>query len=154
MSARILLLSAGLLLVGLSACGDLGRSNPYDPGSGVEVNTDELLIGTWTREAAGENRIYVFKRDGRVELFDYSSPSGGTVDRDAGYPLTLVISYSGTYTLNGNLLRLSFTGVQTSDPSGVPPSLPSTDRVVSILVDATALTLAERDGNRTYTRLD
>ena len=30
----------------LSGCGGLERKNPYDPASGLEVDTEELLIGS------------------------------------------------------------------------------------------------------------
>lgn len=146
-----------IALLILAGCGSFERSNPCDsanPASGEECNPTELLIGTWSREDAEKNEVYTFKRDGSVELSDYSSPDGGAVDRNASFPQTLVIRYIGTYSLvGGNLLRISFAEVQINDPEEVPPSLPPTDKVVEVVIERDALILKERDGDRVYTRI-
>ena len=144
---------AAALLFLLAGCGNFERSNPFDPAGGRPVEIGDLLIGTWSREDSEKNEVYTFKRDGRVELRDYSSPGGGEVDRDAPFPQTLVVVYSGTYTLIGNLLRISFTDVQINDPEGLPPSLPPSDKVVEIEVTADRLVMREWDGDRIYTRM-
>ena len=142
-----------IALLLLAGCGNFERSNPYDPAGGQVVNPAELLIGTWSREDPEKNEVYTFKRDGRVELRDYSSLDGGEVDRDASYTQTRVISFSGTYRLVGNLLRISFAEVQINDPEEMPPSLPPADKMVEVVVERDALTLKERDGDRVYTRI-
>lgn len=142
-----------LVLFAALGCGVPARDNPVDPANPNPVDYAGLLIGTWSRVDAEKNEIYTLKTDGRVELYNYSAPGGGEVDRNAAYPQTLVITYYGSYTLAGNLLRLSFTGVQTNNPDGSLPALPSTDKVVSIQVTRTTLTLEERDGDRVYTRI-
>jgi hypothetical protein len=143
----LLVLSAAL------GCGVPSRDHVLDPANPHPVDMAALLIGTWSRIDAEKNELYTLKADGRVELYDYTAPGGGQVDRNAAYPQTLVITYYGTYTLAGNLLRFSFTGVQTNNPDGTPPALPLTDKVVSIQVTRTTLTLEERDGDRVYTRI-
>jgi len=150
MIRKIAIIVLGTTLIG---CGEVKRDNPFDPGSGQEIDLGQLLIGTWSRDDAEANEIYVFKGDGRVELRSYSAPGGGEVDRQASYPQTLEARFSGTYTLAGNLLRISFSNVTINDPDGVPPALPLTDRVVEISVQDNTLILHERDGNRAYTRV-
>lgn len=153
MSGFIGKMAMAVLVVVASGCGEFERSNPLDPASGQDVNTGELLIGSWSREDAEKNEVYTFKRNGSIELRDYSAPDGGAVDRNASFPQTLVIKYSGTYNVVGNLLRISYTQVQVSDPGGLPPPLPPADKVVSIVVGFDQLVLEERDGDRIYERL-
>lgn len=144
-----LFLGCALLL----GCGVPERDNPLDPASGRGGDIAELLIGTWNRADAEKNEVYVFKRNGGFELHSYSAPGGGEVDRNAPYPQTLRITYFGTYALVGNLLRLSFSGVQTNQPGGVLPALPPADKVVTIAVARDTLIFREPDGDRLYTRL-
>ena len=146
---KIALLIALLPL--LLACGDVGRSNPHDPRSenGIDLVTE--LVGTWSREAVEQNQIYIFKEDSRAELRDYSAPDGGSVDRNGAFPQTLVYSFSGTYMLVGDLLRVTFTDVQVNDPGGTPPLL--RDKVVNIRIANDELIMEEIDGDRTYVRL-
>ena len=135
----------------LLACGNFERSNPFDPtveGSITDLNA--LLVGTWSRADVERNQVYTFKEDGRVELRDYSAPDGGAIDRNGSYPETLVLSFSGTYVLVGDRLRISFTFVRTNDPSGQVPSL--RDKVVPIAILGDVLTMKEADGNREYMR--
>jgi len=153
MSSLICKLAIVALAVASSGCGEFERGNPFDPASGQEINTGELLIGSWSREDAEKNEVYTFKRNGSIELRDYSSPSGGEVDRNASFPQTLVISYSGTYTVVGNLLRISYSQAQVNDPGGQPPPLPPSDKVMSIVISSDQLILEERDGDRVYERL-
>ena len=94
--------------------------------------------------------MYTFKKDGRVELRDYSAPGEGEIDRNGSYPETLVLSFSGTYVLAGDRLRISFTSVRTNDPLGKVPSL--RDKVVLISILGDVLTMKEVDGNREYMR--
>jgi len=144
---------AVLVVVALVGCGEFERSNRFDPASGQVVNFDDLLIGSWSREDAEKNEVYIFKSNGSVELRDYSAPDGGEVDRNASFPQTLEIRYSGTYILVGNLLKISYTRVQINDPEDQPPLLPPSDKVVSIVVSSDQLILEERDGDRIYERL-
>jgi hypothetical protein len=153
MSGLIGKMAMAVLVVVTSGCGEFERSNPLDPASGQEVNTGELLIGSWSREDAEKNEVYTFKSNGSVELRDYSAPDGGEVDRNASFPQTLEIRYSGTYTVVGNLLRISFSQAQVNDPGGSPPLLPPSDKVISIVVGFDQLILEERDGDRIYERL-
>ena len=135
----------------LLACGDFERSNPFDTtveGSITDLNA--LLIGTWSRADVEKNQVYTFKKDGRVELRDYSAPGEGEIDRNGSYPETLVLSFSGTYVLAGDRLRISFTSVRTNDPLGQVPSL--RDKVVLIAISGDVLTMKEVDGNREYMR--
>jgi hypothetical protein len=133
------------------ACGDVGRSNPYDPSGENVIDLRAQLVGTWSREAVEQNQIYIFKEDGRAELRDYSAPDGGTVDRNGAFPQTLVYSFSGTYMLVGDLLRITFTDVQINDPGGALPLL--RDKVVNIRIANNELIMEETDGDRTYVRL-
>ena len=133
------------------ACGDVGRSNPNDPSREDAIDLPVELVGTWSREAVEQNQIYIFKEDGRAELRDYSAPDGGTVDRNGTFPQTLVYSFSGTYMLVGDLLRITFTDVQINDPGGTLPLL--RDKVVNIRIANNELIMEETDGDRTYVRL-
>jgi hypothetical protein len=149
MRRMALVLALGALGMG---CGELERSNPYDTTrSGGIVDLREELVGAWSREDVEKNEVYAFKADGRVELRDFSSPGGGPVDRNASYPQTLVLSFTGTYVLVGDLLRITFTDVQSNDPSGSKPLL--RDKVVNILIQGNRLTMKEADGERVYARL-
>ncbi len=129
---------------------DANRSNPYDPGDGGITDLSSLLVGTWSRDDAEKNQIYTFKEDGRAELRDFSAPDGGAVDRNGVYPQTLVIRFSGTYVIVGDLLRITFTNVQTNDPGGDTPLL--LDKVVNIRIKNDQLTMEERDGEIVYVR--
>ncbi|MFA6111561.1 MAG: hypothetical protein WDA75_22610 [Candidatus Latescibacterota bacterium] len=142
-----------LFLAAISGCGVPERDHVLDPANPNPVDIAALLVGTWSRVDAEKNEIYTLKADGRVELYDYTAPGGGEVDRNGSYPQTLVITYYGSYALVGNLLRLSFTGGTTNNPDGSLPALPEADKVVSIQVTRTTLTLKERDGDRVYTRI-
>ena len=135
----------------LFACGGVERLNSSDPRSENFVKLRNLLVGTWSREAVEQNQIYIFKEDGRAELRDYSTPDGGTVDRNGTFPQTLVYSFSGTYMLVGDLLRITFTDVQINDPGGTLPLL--RDKVVNIRIANNELIMEETDGDRTYVRL-
>jgi hypothetical protein len=108
-------------------------------------------VGTWSRADAESNQVYTFKEDGRVELRDYTSPNGGAIDRNASFPQVLVLSFTGTYILVGDILRINFTAVQTNDPAGQTPSL--RDKQVNIRISGNTLTMEERDGDRLYTRI-
>ena len=135
----------------LLACGNFERSNPFDPtveGNITDLNT--LLVGTWSRADIEKNQVYTFKKDGRIELRDYSAPGEGYIDRNGSYPETLVLSFSGTYVLAGDRLRIMFTSVRTNDPLGQVPSL--RDKVVPIAILGDVLTMKEVDGNREYIR--
>lgn len=143
-----------ILTIGLVGCGNsddttLGRANPFDRGDAITLSS--LLVGSWSRSDAEKNQVYTFKNDGRAELRDYSSPDGTAVDRNGAYPQTLVFSFTGTYTTVGNLLRITFTDVQTNDPSGETPLL--RDKIVNIRITDDELTLEELDGDRVYTRI-
>ncbi|MEE3259472.1 MAG: hypothetical protein VX293_09705 [Candidatus Latescibacterota bacterium] len=142
------------LLPLLVACGDLKRDNLYDPQGGNITDLRSLLVGTWSLADAEKNQIYTFKAEGQppaCTLRDYSAPNGGPVDRNGAYPQTLVISFAGTYKLVGDLLRITFTGVQTNDPGGEAPLL--LDKVVNIRIANDELTLEELDGDRVYARI-
>ena len=135
----------------LLSCGNFERSNPFDPtveGSITDLNA--VLVGTWSRADVEKNQVYTFKEDGRVEIRDYSAPGGGDINRNGSYPETLVLSFSGTYILVGDRLRISFTSVMTNDPSGLVPSL--RDKVVPIAILGNVLIMKEVDGNREYMR--
>lgn len=152
-------IAGALLCALLLGCGVPERDSPLDPASGQEVDPAELLIGTWSRVDAEKNEVYTFKPNGACELWDYSpGPESSAmdlseVDRNAPFPQTLYIQFSGTYLLRGNLLSLSFTGVATNDPDSALPSLPPQDKVVSIVVGVDQLIIEERDGDRLYTRI-
>jgi hypothetical protein len=140
-----------LLLPLLLACGNVKRTNSYDPRGGGITDLRSLLVGTWSRDDAEKNQIYTFKEDGRAELRDFSAPKGGAIDRNGAYPQTLVFSFSGTYAIVGDLLRITFTDVQTNDPGGETPIL--RDKVVNIAIKGDELTLEEPDGDRVYARI-
>lgn len=140
-----------LLLPLLLACGNVKRTNSYDPSGGGITDLRSLLVGTWSRDDAEKNQIYTFKEDGRAELRDFSTLEGGAIDRNGAYPQTLVFSFSGTYAIVGDLLRITFTGVQTNDPGGETPLL--RDKVVNIRIQGDKLTLEEPDGDRVYARI-
>ncbi|HIG54208.1 MAG TPA: hypothetical protein EYG11_20290 [Candidatus Latescibacteria bacterium] len=140
-----------LLLPLLLACGNVKRTNSYDPSGGGITDLRSLLVGTWSRDDAEKNQIYTFKEDGRAELRDFSTLEGGAIDRNGAYPQTLVFSFSGTYAMVGDLLRITFTGVQTNDPGGETPLL--RDKVVNIRIQGDKLTLEEPDGDRVYARI-
>ena len=143
---------AGLALcLYLVACGNFERKNPYDPQGGGITDFNALLVGTWSRADGESNQVYTFKEDGRVELRDYTSPDGGTIDRNASFPQTLVLSFTGTYILVGDILRINFTAVQTNNPAGQTPSV--RDKQVNIRISGNTLTMEERDGDRLYTRI-
>ncbi len=147
MRAQLIMVFLPLLV----ACGDFKRANPYDPQGGGITDLRSLLVGTWSRDDAEKNQIYTFKEDGRAELRDYTAPDGGAVDRNGVYPQTLEIRFSGTYVLVGDLLRITFTNVQTNDPGGDTPLL--LDKVVNIRIQNDQLTMEERDGERVYGRI-
>ncbi len=150
---KLLIALAFVAVLGQTACGNFERENPCDPSSLLDsavCDTSTLLIGTWTRDDAEKNQVYTFKMDQRVELRDYSAPGGGTIDRNASYPQTLVLSFTGTYVLVGDLLRINFTDVQTNELGGEVPTL--RDKQVNIRIVGNTLTLKEIDGDRIYTR--
>ena len=140
-----------LFLPLLLACGNVKRTNSYDPRGGGITDLRSLLVGTWSRDDAEKNQIYTFKVDGRAELRDFSAQEGGAIDRNGAYPQTLVFSFSGTYAIVGDLLRITFTDVQTNDPGGETPIL--RDKVVNIAIKGDELTLEEPDGDRVYARI-
>ena len=140
-----------LLLPLLLACGNVKRTNCYDPNGVCITDLPSLLVGTWSRDDAEKNQIYTFKADGRAELRDFSAPEGGAIDRNGAYPQTLVFSFSGTYAIVGDLLRITFSGVQRNDPGGETPIL--RDKVVNIAITGDELTVKEPDGDRVYARI-
>lgn len=145
---------AALAAVALTilACGDLARDNPADPAVSGGLSLQDQLLGRWSRDDAEKNEIYTFSADRRVELRDYTSPSGGTVDRNATFPTTRVRVYEGTFRLGGDLLSLSFTRAQSNDAADAV-QVPATVRVVEISIRRNTLTFAESDGRRFYNRL-
>ena len=144
---------AAALVMSLVACGGPVRDNPLDPRVSRTIDLQEALVGSWGRDDAEKNEVYTFKVGGRVELRDFSSASGGAVDRNASFPQTLVITFAGTYELTGSVLRLSFTQAESNDPAGRVPSLPGGDRQVVVGIRHDVLTIQEADGVRQYTRL-
>ena len=130
-----------------TACGDLSRDNPVDG-----QNLGDQLLGVWSGNDAGKNEIYTFTADGRVEMRDFTSLTGGTVDRNATFPTTRVRIFAGTYTLVGNLLSIRFTQAQSNDPDE-DLRVPSRQKVVEISIRRDTLTFTESDGKRFYTRL-
>ena len=135
-----------------TACGDLSRDNLVDPVVNGGQNLGDQLLGAWSGNDAGKNEIYTFTADGRVVLRDFTSLTGGTVDRNATFPTTRVRIFAGTYTLVGNLLAMFFTQAQSNDPDEVLP-VPSRQKVVAISIRGDTLTFTESDGKRFYTRL-
>ena len=77
-----------------TACGDLSRDNPVDLGAGGQTLGDQLL-GAWSRTDDEKNEIYTFTADRHVELRDFTSLTGGTVDRNATFPTTRVRIFAG-----------------------------------------------------------
>ena len=142
-----------VLLFALGGCGQLDRDNPVDPRVSPAAELRQQLIGSWSREDGEKNEVYTFKGDNRVELFDYSSPDGGLADRNASFPQTLVLVYSGTFRLLGDQLYLNFSQVQSNDPAGAEPALPDEERQVELNIRLNQLILKERDGSRVYFRL-
>lgn len=106
-----------LLGLWLTACGEFDRDNPVDPVVSGGVDLRELLVGTWSRADTEKNEVYFFTGDGRVELRDYTSTGEGAIDRNASFPPTRVRSFTGSYSLVGNVLRITFTLAQSSDPT-------------------------------------
>lgn len=148
------LLAGFFLCLYLAACGNFERENECDPKTSLSssfCDIESLIIGTWSRADGEKNQVYTFKEDGRVELRDYTSPDGGAIDRNASYPQTLVLSFTGTYILVGDILRINFTAVQTNDPAGQTPSLGPKE--VNVRIRGNTLTMEERDGDRIYARL-
>ncbi len=134
-----------------TACGDLSRDNPVDPVVNGGQNLGDQLLGAWSGNDAGKNEIYTFTADGRVELRDFTSLTGGTVDRNATFPTTRVRIFAGIYTLVGNLLSIRFTLAQSNADEDL--SVPSRQKVVEISIRRDTLTFTESDGKRFYTRL-
>ena len=118
---------------------------------GHAVQDDPPCRDLRLRQAVEQDQVYIFKQDNRAELRDYSAPDGGPVDRNGAFPQTLVFSFSGTYLLVGDLLRITFTDVQTNDPGGSKPLL--RDKVVNIRIANDELIMEEIDGDRAYARL-
>ena len=135
----------------LVACGNFERTGQHDPLGGGITDLKLLLVGTWSRDDAEKSQIYVFKEDGRAELRDYTAPDGGAVDRNGAYPQTLVFSFTGTYQIVGDLMRITFTDVQTNEPGGEKPLF--RDKVVNIEIVGDELTMKEADGDRVYARI-
>jgi hypothetical protein len=160
---RLLQVRGGRSLVGicltltavlvLCACGVPSRDNPLDPGNPHPVDVAALLVGTWSRVDAEANEIYAFRADGHVELHAYAARGSWAVNRNAPADSVAVITYSGSYTLYGRLLRLSFSAVAVNGPDDALPPLPAADPVVKISVEEQRLTLHQLDGDRVYTRL-
>jgi hypothetical protein len=61
------------------------------------------------------------------------------------------LSFTGTYVILGDLLRINFTNVQTNELGGEPPLL--RDKQVNIRIEGSTLTMKELDGDRIYTRI-
>ncbi|MFP6646022.1 MAG: hypothetical protein VCF24_21065 [Candidatus Latescibacterota bacterium] len=141
-----------IIVIVAAGCGDLSRDNLTDPAVSGGQNLGDQLLGAWSGNDAGKNEIYTFRADGRVELRDFTSLTGGTVDRNATFPTTRVRIFAGTYTLVGNLLTMFFTQAQSNDPDDVV-RVPSTQKVVEISIRRDTLTFTESDGKRFYTRL-
>ena len=142
--------SALLLAAWFAGCGDLERSNPFDPAGGVAA-LREQLVGTWSHESADRNELYFFRADAGMQLWDFSSPSGGPVDRNAAWPDTRVRIFTGTYQVTGKLLGISFTQVQSSDPED-EVSVPPTTISVEIAIRKNTLTFDKPTGKVHYTR--
>jgi hypothetical protein len=140
-------------LLALAGCGQPARDNPYDPQVSRYVDLQAAIVGSWGREDVEANQVYTFRTDGRVELRDYAAPGGGAVDRNAAYPQTLVLTYSGTYELAGSVLRISYSEVSTNDPAGTVPSLPAIDSRFVVRVAGAQLSLEGSDGLRFFQRL-
>ena len=152
---------AGLVLVFVllaqvfSGCGNFDRDNPYDPKFGDYVgDLETALVGTWSLETSSENQVYVFKPDGSVNLFDYSAPDGGVVDRNKGFPDTRMTRFLGTYTWHaGPLMRINFTNSWTNEPGAEDPTLPPAGKVLEVRITRNSLILTDSTGERTYARV-
>ena len=150
MAWKIAIILVGLALAG---CGDLERDNSLDPRSTDFIgDLGEALVGEWSLETLAMNQVYTFKIDNTVQLYDYSSPSGGPVDRSASYPDMLLIRFSGTYSVVGNFLRISFTEALSNEPGAASPSLPPSDLRAEISIRGNTLTMKDSSGERIYTR--
>ena len=144
-------LSITLLFLQLFACGSVDRKNPNDPYNTNIAGLSNALIGTWSRDDADGNQVYIFKTDGRVVLRDYSGSDGGVIDRDAVFPVTLVYSFSGTYQLDGNLLHIDFAAVYSNNPNAQMPTLRS--KTVNVRIVDDKLTLIDQiDGEMIFRR--
>ena len=130
----------GLLSLLLLFCGDLARNNLLDLAVPGFVPLKDLLVGTWSLDNGPENKVYFFEGD-------------GCVDRNASYPQTLVIGFTGTYTLTGNVLRLSFTDSFWNNTDGQPPRPPTDSKLVEVQIQGRILSLKDIDGERPYTRI-
>jgi len=138
-----------LSLLWFAGCGNVKRENPLDG----DVTLRDQLIGSWSRDELPANEIYLFRVDGSVELKSYSSPSGGTVDRNQSFPTTRVRVFAGTYTLVGNLLTLFYTRAQSNDPAD-EVQVPSGNTTVEIAIQRSTLTMTLTDGKVFYARLN
>ena len=136
-------------LLWFAGCGNVKRENPADGGETLR----DQLIGSWSRDELSANEIYLFRVDGSVELKSYSSPSGGTVDRNQSFPTTRVRVFAGTYTLVGNLLTLFYTRAQSNDPAD-EVQVPSGNTTVEIAIQRSTLTMTLTDGKVFYARLN
>jgi hypothetical protein len=147
-------IAIGLIGLLFAGCGSLERDNPLDPKASIFIgDLETAIIGFWSLENEEENQVYNFKSDGSVDLSDYSNPGGGEVDRNATYPQTLLIRFSGTYTLGGTLLRISFSESLTNTTEVEPPPVPSDARIVEIIPQGrNVLTFKDNAGERSYTR--
>ncbi|HJP32541.1 MAG TPA: hypothetical protein QGF95_18510 [Candidatus Latescibacteria bacterium] len=145
-------LMAMTLALTAGACGELDRNNLVDPVVSGGLTLRDQLLGSWSRADDEKNEIYTFTADGRIELRDFTSPAGGTIDRNATFPTTRVRVLAGTYTLVGNLLTIFFTQAQSNDPDDTV-QVPSAQKVVEISIRRATLTFKESDGTRFYTSL-
>ena len=124
----------GLMGMLFAGCGDLERDNPLDPNADNHIGPlKDAIIGIWSVDNEQENQVYQFSLNGSVNLTDYSNPEGGEVDRNGTYPQTLVIRFSGTYTLGGTLLNVSFTESFTNTTEVESPPVPSEPRIFEII---------------------
>ena len=102
------------------------------------------MIGSWGRNDQERNEVFNFKVDGGFELLDYTcynSPPGDKVAYDALVPC---YTFSGTYTLSGDQLSLSYQSVSAKqDQESV--SLPRTDQVARISIKNKTLSLMRTD---------
>jgi hypothetical protein len=112
----------------------------------------DQLEGSWSRDDQEKNEVYTFREDNSIELRDYSSPSGGPVDRNASFPTTRVRIFEGTYSLVGNILTIIFTRADSSDPNETI-TVPATERRPEISIKRGVLTLTENEVRRFYTTL-
>ncbi|MFC1525771.1 hypothetical protein ACFL6X_03050 [Candidatus Latescibacterota bacterium] len=132
-------------------CGEYTRDNPVDPRANGGMTLRDQLTDSWSRVEEGANELYTFKSDGRVERREFSSPTGGEVDRNAAFPLTRVRIYEGTFSLVGDQLEIYYTKASsndTDDSVSVPP-VPTTARIT---IRHQTLTMAGSGGTTFYTR--